>query len=496
MTQTDLPTSVPDPMRRRVTLAPLTVAALLLGLALQMREGMYRPGDPASRAAMALMAVGFLGVIAAVALPLLCPAWGLGGAGGSGGRLPVTLLALALCLQVVLLATTNPGTVLNLAPGRESPFADPGVLVHFHFAVLLAGLVVLSSVPRGGLPAAAAWPVVLALFLTLGAWVIHRSPQPHIDVFVFQQESSRALLAGRNPYTITFPNIYGSAHNYVYGPALMRGERLDFGFPYQPLSLFLALPGYLLAGDYRYAQLAAVGVSALLMVLMGRGDARRLSLLAMALFLFTPRGFLVLEMGWTEPFVVLGLAATVYCALHRPRWLPVALGLLFATKQYTVLIAPLTVLLLPRPLPWRAWGRLLLGAGLVAAAVSLPLIMLNVPAYIHSAVTLQFHQPFRRDALSFLAWVYGRWHVQLPDALALAAVAPAIALALWRSPRTPAGFAASVALAYYAFLAFNKQAFCNYYFFVIGALCCALAASALHAQPQAPVAPRGRIVPG
>ena len=42
-------------------------------------------------------------------------------------------------------------------------------------------------------------------------------------------------------------------------------------------------------------------------------------------------------------------------------------------------------------------------------------------------------------------------------------------------PRTPAGFAGGVALVYFAFFAFNKQAFENYYFFVIGALCCAVA---------------------
>ena len=45
-----------------------------------------------------------------------------------------------------------------------------------------------------------------------------------------------------------------------------------------------------------------------------------------------------------------------------------------------------------------------------------------------------------------------------------------------------------MALVYYVFLALNKQAFCNYYFFVIGALCCALAASAspTGAQDSAP----------
>ena len=62
-------------------------------------------------------------------------------------------------------------------------------------------------------------------------------------------------------------------------------------------------------------------------------------------------------------------------------------------------------------------------------------------------------------------------------AIAFVAGALASALAVWRLPSTPAGFAAAVALTYLAFFAFNKQAFSNYYFFVIGAMCCAVAAS-------------------
>jgi hypothetical protein len=117
-------------------------------------------------------------------------------------------------------------------------------------------------------------------------------------------------------------------------------------------------------------------------------------------------------------------------------------------------------------------------AGVVTAVVSLPLIVCNIPAYVHSAVTLQFQQPFRADALSLSAWWYSHGHAPPPNALAFLAAVAAIALSLWRAPHTPAGFAAAVAVVYYAFLAFNKQAFCNYYFFVVGALCCALAASA------------------
>ena len=60
-------------------------------------------------------------------------------------------------------------------------------------------------------------------------------------------------------------------------------------------------------------------------------------------------------------------------------------------------------------------------------------------------------------------------------AIAFVALVVATGLVLWRCRRTAAGFAAGTALVFFAFFAFNKQAFANYYYFVIGAMCCAVA---------------------
>jgi hypothetical protein len=73
-------------------------------------------------------------------------------------------------------------------------------------------------------------------------------------------------------------------------------------------------------------------------------------------------------------------------------------------------------------------------------------------------------------------WIYHQHGSKLPVGVAFAAMGVGMALALWRCPRDPAGFAAAVAMTYLPFIAFNKQAFANYYYFVIGALCCAVAA--------------------
>jgi hypothetical protein len=84
-------------------------------------------------------------------------------------------------------------------------------------------------------------------------------------------------------------------------------------------------------------------------------------------------------------------------------------------------------------------------------------------------------------------WYHQRTGVQLGVLPAFAAALIALALALWRAERSPAGFAGGVAFTYVIFIALNKQAFANYYHFVIGALWCAAGAVSLgnHAGPPA-----------
>ncbi|MBK7858062.1 MAG: hypothetical protein IPJ65_05440 [Archangiaceae bacterium] len=85
-------------------------------------------------------------------------------------------------------------------------------------------------------------------------------------------------------------------------------------------------------------------------------------------------------------------------------------------------------------------------------------------------VALQVLQPFRTDALSYLAWSGQGGGTPWPTSLAFVAAVAGVVLGLWRQARTPAGFAATCALSYLGFFAFNKQAFCNYYYFTLGAL--------------------------
>ena len=437
-----------DGRRDRWSLAWLFVlAALLLGFAIQLDFGTLSNGS------IVLLTLALLACIAGV----VAPDWR-----AIGERNVAFALGAALVVEI--------GMLLVWPPGAGGALQDAGTLVPFRLAIVASGVSGLAALfvrhHRGW------WAgVAVAGYLVCGLWVIALSPNPPNDVWHFQQAASHALLAGQNPYAVAMPNIYGPGSG-LYAPALEHGDLLDFGFLYPPLSLILVLPG-MVFGDVRFALLAAAALAAVL--IMGSRPGR-VAVGAGLLFLFTPRTFFVVEQAWTEPLAIMLLALTVFLATRDSRLTPLGLGLGTAVKQHLLLVLPLGLLLVPSPIQWRRLrrpGTVALGA---AALVTLPLAAWNAAAFWHSVVVVQFLQPARPDALAYPAWL-------VPDLPGVAAVAgfialvPAMGLAVWRAPRTPAGFAAAVALVYLAFFAFSKQAFANYYFFVIGALCVAVAAT-------------------
>jgi hypothetical protein len=188
-------------------------------------------------------------------------------------------------------------------------------------------------------------PLLLATHIGLGVWQIRNTPAPFIDVWVWHNEAIRALLGGINPFAITMPNIYANPQHY-YDASLVVNGRVLTGFQYPPVSLYFAIPGFLL-GDVRYSMLFAMTVAGACMAYARPGP---LSATAMALWLFSPGCFFILEYSYTEPMLVMLLALTVFCAVRGSHWLFVPLGLLLAGKQYTaVMVVPLVWLLPSSP---------------------------------------------------------------------------------------------------------------------------------------------------
>jgi hypothetical protein len=318
----------------------------------------------------------------------------------------------------------------------------------------------------------AAFIVLLVVFCFLGVWIIRASPEPAIDVYVIQRAAVNFLLAGLNPCSSIYPDVYEGQSRY-YAPGLAQDGWLMSVVGYPPLSLLLALPGHVLLHDFRYSGLAALILSAALMAAVSPGKH---SAIAAALFLFTPRVFLVIEQGWTEPFVVLLMAATVYCAKRNSRLLAIVFGLMIGVKQYLLLALSPAVLLLPWPFSWKRYGRFAAVAMLVAAAVAAPFALWDADAFVKSVAGTVMLMPFRLDAISFPAAIARVSGYRTGVWLTLAATLAASVFAVRRAPRTAEGFAAATALLFLAFFACSKTPMLNYYFFVIGTLCCGVAA--------------------
>jgi hypothetical protein len=427
-----------------VTSLCLAAAAVLLGIALYINGGFY------NTRALLLVTFAHLFCVLGVVLRRMKAGEGL------ARRLTLFITAAGLAFQLYRLfldaASWQPAVIILLGVTALLLTRSETIEPAWVRTMLLATLLVPGFV--------------------IGLSAIREVANPNFDVYWCQMQSLGALLKGVNPHTLTLAYVPGDEVNYP--ASYVFGGRVHIGYPYPPLSLFLALPGYLTGGDYRYSNLAAVILSGFF---IASARPSRTSLLAAALFLTTPCVLPVLKSGWTEPCVVLTLSATVFCACRAPRLLPWALGLLFASKQYAV-FAGLAVFLLPiETETLKGYAVLTCKALLVATAITLPLALWNVSGFINDVIKLQFLLPFRMDSLSYLVWLTYNTGIQPPAAVGFLMMVPAVALTAWRGARTPAGFAAAVAFIFLSFFAFNKQAFINYYFFVIGAMCCAIGAA-------------------
>jgi hypothetical protein len=427
------------------------VSAIALGRAIQIYNGFYHPD------AMWWMTVGLVSCLVGVLFHRTT---------GTVSRVSATLVSVVLIAgiawQLEQLFTARPGFYLS----------DEASLPLFRTGIVAQGVLIACGVANIR-PLRRFWfPALLATSLLLGVWMIKASPEPYIDVVEVHKEALEALLHHRDPYRISFANIYENAESRkFYNPEAVIGGRLAQAYPYPPPSLLLAVPGHVLFGDYRYSELALLIAAAALIGFAGRGMP---AMLAAAMLLTTPRIWFVIEEGWTEPVGLFLLVLTVFLMRRVPIAAGWTAGLFAMTKQYFAVtaFAILRLIFIRR----KQWHWIAFGVVIAAAAVTLPFALWHPNAFMRNVVWLQMREPFRIDSLSYLAWAALRGMGQGSFVWAIGAGVVGAIISAIATRNTPEGFSASVALTTFAFFAFGSKAFCNYYFFVIGALCCAIAA--------------------
>ena len=310
--------------------------------------------------------------------------------------------------------------------------------------------------------------IILIVQFYLGIWMLHLAPRPYIDTWLWGQKAAVALLHGRNPYTITIPDISApNAGNYP--PDLIRHGRVMAGYVYPPLSLLTSTAGYLFGGDFRYAELAMLSVSALLLALMT--DMSREGLLGAVMILFLPQAFFVITQGWIEPCVLFNVMILLFLAYRKPGWLGVGFGLFLVSKQYVFLSAPLVIMLWPRPISKSFMIRFGIQALVTGCIINLPFLLWNPHAMLNSIVPRHMYRFSSLSLASDWAHQTGHWP---PAALWWGSVGLVNVLCLLRLPRRPWAFAFGTGTVYLTFFAGASEAFYNYYFLIICLFCVAL----------------------
>jgi hypothetical protein len=428
----------------------LAIAAIALGQAIQVRDGLYDAGG------MAFLTAAVIACAAAFVPPFRDRAISLN-----------AVLAGGLLLQLMELFLHRPGSETALLRGVKASM--------FPHACLGAGALAAAVVAAGGARWRLAFWAALGAQLLTAFWIIDATPGPHMDVWWAQQGGLEALRSGASPFSSRFPDIYqGGAW---YPPWARDGASIVVGFPYPPLAMTAALPSFLLTGDLRWGNAVALVLAAALVAHLTRSRAAAMAAL---LLVFSPRVFFVLESGWVEPVVILFFAAAVFCAVRRVEAMPLALGLAAASKQTMPLILPLVPLLRAQLAALRGRPLLLLSFAVPAVATILA-VLPDVEGFVRSAFRFPAELPLRTDVLGYPAMLANELGVRssaAATALGFGAAAATIGAMLLAAPRTAAGFAGACAAVFLAFFAFNRYAAANYYFFVIAALCCAVAAQA------------------
>jgi hypothetical protein len=460
----EAPEAEHEPARTAPGSVLVAVAALSVAFALGLSDGNFDP--------FALLLVTVSAIASVAALIIERRRDGAIGAGAPGRDWLARVLCGGVLASIAFDALRQPGI-----------FVPPDTLGFFRPVLALAGVAALSYLWTGApaLVARVRFPLLVAAAAVLAGFVIRATPGPPIDVWFFQQMGSFAMLRGVDPYAVAYPNIYGPLTPF-YSPEVLSPDRAYvLGNPYPPLTLLVAIPTTLLHADVRWTHLGLVLFSAWAIRRLGRGS--RVAELAAVFLLLQPRTFFVLEQSWTEPIVLASalLALLVVEATARREGAPgagplgpivtgIAGALALSSKQYApILLAPV-LLALPPAHRWKSAAIAVAGAALVM----LPFVLWDAPALYRGVVAFQLQQPFRADSLSWPAAVVAMGGPILSPWIALPAAAAILALAAGRRVPLERAVLAGAA-AWLAFLLFSKQAFCNYYWLIVGLLCAAVA---------------------
>lgn len=373
----------------------------------------------------------------------------------------------ALAFSIALASST---AALLRAPGD---FVCASLAPYYALSLLALGLVcsyapeILRGAPAPCWLARIRPYCLLAVGFALGAWMLHASPSPRIDVWPIHQQGAQALLSGRSPYQ---PGVIATGDTFHQGKVIE-----TYGYP--PMNALLTTAAFALTGETRWAVLVAIVVNGYLLWRVARRgrEAGSWPDLLLACSLLHPRGLFVLEQAWGDPLALPFLSGFALAAMSgRHRLAAVLCGLLCSTKQQFAIYG----LILLRVSGIGVSGALLAFA--TAVATYLPFVVASPQRTWHALVHFHTQGAFRADSLSLTAMI-AHWGLILPSWVGMVSTLAFLPLA-YRAPRRTGALLLASSVAFLVFYVLGRQAFCNYYYVVCQTLLLAAAALAIEAS--------------
>lgn len=399
--------------------------------------------------------------IAAVVLSLFTGAWAVFAPAERlrGSPRPLLFAVFLACLTSL---PSRSKTLIEFLGG-----APPEWLLQALFALVLLAIGAIAW--RGGRRAKTVLLLLLAaIFVYRARYAVRSVDEKEVDVVYFHHEGYKRFLHGGSPYAGPMP-IYADPETArkIYPVEMLRGNSLEAGYTYPPVSFLLGLPSFLITGDFRYTGVAALLLTAFLITRFSPGED---GWLLAAILLTNPYSVLVVSFGWTETGTVLLLCLFLLGWRRWPARSAWLFGLFIASKQTMIVWIPLGLLLLADRFAGRRERLWWLGKCALMGVVPLVAFsLLGSPGELYeSMIRYVALYPIRADSISIGTVLArsvpgARWVVPFLGAGLLSLI---LGCAIWRGlHRVLSMWVIAYALAWTAFLVVNKQALPNYYYF-------------------------------
>jgi len=294
--------------------------------------------------------------------------------------------------------------------------------------------------------------VLFSFSLLLRLLMVISSPSPIIDVWDKLMIASQGVLEGKNPYHLTFSQIYPGV--------------VPSGFGHLPGLFIFFSPAVLIFGDVRFVYVFSDLLFIYLLVRLVKLKKDKILYDFGLLYLYNPVSLFVLEQSWLEPFMLSALFSFFAFTILRKRKLRLfALTIFLSTKVYNCLIIPLLFKFK------KINKREIILSFLLTLVIALPFFIADPKEFLYDTFLNIFRKGYNSAPINialtfrnFLKDFFNLYYGTL-TALIISSAIPLITY-FWAKVNNFNKLFLSTAFLYLGFVFFNFQAFCNYFFFI------------------------------